>query len=78
MDLNYSPKPVLGDEQYIDVELDRHTVFLPRREDKWEMDWFSDSDQKRPTDGGSTTKRVEANAGTIPSCSIYYGTLNHE
>ncbi|KLO20728.1 hypothetical protein SCHPADRAFT_992045 [Schizopora paradoxa] len=65
MDLNHSPKPVLGDEQYVDVELDRNTVFLPRREDKWEMDWFSDSDQKRRADGSSSTKRAESNAEHI-------------
>lgn len=37
----------MGDEQFIDVELDRNTELLPRCEDTWTVDWRSESEKKR-------------------------------
>jgi hypothetical protein len=45
--------PVLGDEQVLDVELDRHTVFLPMAKhthgsDPWDLDHTSIRVQAEP------------------------------
>ncbi|KAL5482793.1 MLP1_8 [Sanghuangporus weigelae] len=40
-----STRPVKGEEQVLDVELDRHTEILPRKHDSWKMDWSVKVDQ---------------------------------
>lgn len=40
-------RPVLGDEQMIDVELDRNTTLLPYRNDMWLIDWNDNMEKKR-------------------------------
>ena len=38
---------MIGDEQTIDVELDRNTELLSKREDTWTVDWRSEAERKR-------------------------------
>ena len=54
---------MLGDEQYLDVELDRNTEFLPRREDVWEIDWFSDVPERRRIQDEPMKRIVESVPG---------------
>ncbi|KAH8108685.1 hypothetical protein DFH11DRAFT_1067346 [Phellopilus nigrolimitatus] len=61
LDIGRSTRPVLGDEQVIDVELDRSTELLPRRSDSRVVDWQSDTDKKR-TNQKAGTSEVPASA----------------
>ncbi|KAL5512817.1 hypothetical protein ACEPAG_3083 [Sanghuangporus baumii] len=54
-----SIRPVKGEEQVLDVELDRHTEILPRKYDSWKIDWSVKFDQPPKAideDRGSTEK----------------------
>lgn len=47
-------RPVLGDEQLVDIELDRYTEFLPQKPDTWEIDWSANTDlRKQPISSAS-------------------------
>lgn len=47
LDSGKATRPVLGDEQIIDIELDRDIELLPRRDDVWSINWHSDAIKKR-------------------------------
>ena len=58
-------RPVKGDDQVIDIELDRHTELLPRRDDAWKVDW-SISTEADSTTIDQKSKGTEALAGAEP------------
>ncbi|KAL5501431.1 MLP1_7 [Sanghuangporus vaninii] len=64
-----STRPVKGEEQVLDVELDRHTEVIPRKPDSWKMDWSVKVDQPSKAideDQGLTEKL----GGTEPDWSL--------
>lgn len=53
LDSGKGARPVLGEEQVIDIELDRYTELLPRREDVRRLDWNWNSEKRHATMRGA-------------------------
>lgn len=52
-------RPVLGDEQLIDIELDRHTELSPQRPDTWEIDWSANTDLRKQPISSALRSAIE-------------------
>ncbi|KAI5123449.1 hypothetical protein M0805_008821 [Coniferiporia weirii] len=63
LDTAKSARSVLGDEQVLDIELDRNTELQPRRNDAWVVDWYFDLEKRR---AAQKAGRGEAPVGGAP------------
>lgn len=68
-----SSRPTLGEEQVLDIELDRRTEVVPKRPDTWKVDWnLNNKDGTKRKDGKSEVGGEEKEPGRFYRLHFVY------